>query len=522
MEAVYAGGMFLSESDLRSCEGNGTVLTYPGTTDVINGVVPLESLDPQAYKLYSSFGGLSDIAELQASVTLRGALARVPYDTTARDTAVYLHLVRRDSARSGSEAIIVESLGVQVGHRLAGPTFTPLAEALLKKDAGAYLTGDMGVSGPAKPLALLLTSWQCHGLRSTPDAFTRALRAVYVFEAYCNARAAYRNDAEARERDLYHVLGIDNVAMADTVNVGAPGTADPPYTPHEPCAPVCLERALLLPWMPSIDDYCRLGAHALQLKDMTKDELMGRGNIDASLPRTTMILAAAVEALACSKEEERVDKEKRVCRGPEPGDYYAAMAYVNKAHDAIYRAAYDKAIGAKRWAERNKALADAVRQMLECDDLDMFVALLTSSIVNRSAPGCAELEASLLDTNCEAQQRYHKVFVLATGRDPRPGHAVVWNLGNVNSAGWAAYVRLFEGAGLPDMLAALHAVRAVHGVHRYRASDKPNRCGHCNSRPSFSAYGFASLEEYRVSVTPAQWETYVAQHTKCCGFARAK
>ncbi len=492
VEAVYAGGMYLSEADLRYAAGSGgEPIMYPGTKDAVNGVVPLCALDPRAYARYHA-GAMRGVAELQASVTLRGALARVPYDVTARDAAVYVLLVRR-GAVTEAERFIAGALREQLAAQLlAAPAFAPLAAALGGPRPGAYLTGDMGVSGVTKPLALLLAT--AHAGTDAP-AFQRALRAVYTFEAYHGARAAYRNDEAARTRDLHAVLGIEAQELARAADVGAPFSADAPFAVRDVVDVGAFARAAQLPWMPAVDEYARMGLA----------EPLERG----------VVLAAALEALACSQEEERVDRVERTVRGPVDGP--GAAVYALKAYFSVFRAVYDRAIAAKRAAERAERLRAAIEAMASADTLDAFVPLLCAGVANRSAPGYAELEQRLVvEGRDSVPLAPAKLFVLITGRHPHGAHDVVWNLGNVAPGGWNAYERYYDG--LPVLWTQLCDIRAAHGVHQYRASDKPNRHRHCNSHPSFAAFNFASLDAYRASVTSAAWAEYAGKHARCCGF----
>jgi hypothetical protein len=54
----------------------------------------------------------------------------------------------------------------------------------------------------------------------------------------------------------------------------------------------------------------------------------------------TLCLGAAVEALSCAAEDDRVDKAARTAKGPLPGDAKAVAVYLEAAAHAVYRADY--------------------------------------------------------------------------------------------------------------------------------------------------------------------------------------
>lgn len=199
---VYVG-CFLSEHDLRTAVLQGATqgLKFPGAgrdDAVITGVVPLRCLDPASYDLYAR----TPLADLQASVSLRGVLARVPHDQLARDAAVLVALSRQiGPARPATEAerFVLAGLLGNVSRALgtyARESVAALAEALCTRDdARAFLTGDMGVSGLVKPAALLLASPACAPLRADPARRGRFLAALYGLAAYHAARREFRPDA---------------------------------------------------------------------------------------------------------------------------------------------------------------------------------------------------------------------------------------------------------------------------------------------------------------------------------------
>lgn len=87
---------------------------------------------------------------------------------------------------------------------------------------------------------------------------------------------------------------------------------------------------------------------------------------------------------------------------------------------------------------------------------------------------------------------------------------ICWNNGNFIRR-HTAFRRFRDSA---EFIAMMRDA-STNEVHRYR--DAPNRHGHSNDKPSYYAYGFQTIENYRDSVSADEWADYCSQHKGCCG-----
>jgi len=547
---VYADAMYLSECDLASmlavAADRQPVFPGRGANAHVTGVMPLRALDADAYDEYAC-GACRELAELHASLAMRGALARVPYDCLARDCAVLLALHEQvgDGARAPTtcEAWLLGVLTDQLRRAVSSYTsLEALGDTLAAAEYGTgdvrtALTGVNGVSATLKPYAVLLTSDACEPLRQRAAAGDVAARnavhtichALYGFECYLAARRHFKtadDGGAARRAQLHALLRYDAARVAKNTPVGEPFTEDPsPLLWDDPT--VCTDESLLPTWLPALS-----GRHDAVLR------ALGCSNNDEAhaLWRRVMRVSCAAEALQCTHETERFEDELRVAH---LADVWSAQAYLLYTMKRLVHEDVTRRLDEKRAAERRIRQQRIVAAMCKCQDYAVFVALLNDALANRDAPGYVELEAALLqrandwsptDTELDdgsatapALLLLRKLAVLVVARDLETGEPA-WCAGNVLRGNVSRFARAFERVEQSTLAGAsfwreyVRPLLREHGAtHVYRASGKPNRHGHCASKPSWYALGYASLDACRAQCGADEWCRYAALHEHCCG-----
>lgn len=524
-------GMYLSECDVHAAAATETdssaKVKFPGRgrdeSADITGVVPLRSLDPESYDKYNG-GKLAAVAELHASACMRGVLARLPSDRLARDCAVLLCLVRsRDWAHAPLECdtSVFHALSAQISRAFetfAAPAIADVAKGLCEQaDPRVVLTGDNDISGITKPLALLMCAPQCEAVRNDVGKLRACLAAVYGLAAYQAAKRCVA--VEDRNGIIHTLLGIN----PDLIHAGNPGEADVPLEEMD-VDPGFLASRVSLSWLPLTTDYARYAWACGNPSGNPFDSDPGVASIQQ--------LAAAVHALKCKHETDRVDKssETRVATGPCIHEGFGACAtYIVSVVEAEYTAVYNAKLNKKHEAEFAIKRAEVIQQCLATNDVaGVFLPLLCATFPNRMATDYEVLFAKLLSTTGESMTPgvVEKLSVLITGRLIDGDGEAVWANGNVVprqefivkvKPALEAVGNAFPSQAAP--LARLIELYEQHAgaSHVYRASGKPNRCGHSNIKPSFWAMGFQSLEAFRAAVPQETWEAYVRVHVKCCG-----
>lgn len=508
---VYFGTFYLAESDLRAATMRGTVLQYPGlgVDAPVTGVAPIHSLDPEAYNAYTR-GTVRRMADLQASLTIRGLLAPLPFDGLARDAATLLQACRQPDVPDEPRQRVVDALRDTVHHAMstyAQKSLAPLAADLVGPCPRVWLTGDRDVSSALKPLAVLL----CHPDARDADRATiqRAMRAIYGLAALRASRFV-----DDRPGQLAALIGIDSESMPPLAPLFQP---DVPFDDQQFTVDVdaCAARALALEWLPDHDALARPVVLCRSVDQPYTDDLdPGR-----------MRLWAAVESLSAGGESDVVDKDSRVLLWP---DYLELRSWIERlaaiATDSL-RLVDQRRRAAKGKAEEADRARRLVIALIDCPP-DRFVDLLNGAdpnlgaIPSHQSLGFSDLQEALLDGRpCRA--RKFKILTVVLARDKEMN--VVWADGNVlvaSAATFHRYQQVFEAAG--GDWGQLARIRQRVGLYRYRASGVPNRHGHSDALPSYRAYNYVSLEAFKEGVDPEVFADYVQKHINCCGLGQKK
>jgi hypothetical protein len=546
---VYCGS-YLAECDVVTAAGltaagaqtTRNVLTAPGhgPDAVITGVVPLRDLNPGAYDAYMrARGGLAD---LHASVTLRGNLATVPQDALALHAATAVCLLG-NKVLSTAQLEVLRSIVGQVRDAMGAPTlraiYTPLAEGLAGPHPAASLVGDGGTA-MLKGLAVVLACPEAAPVRASRQVLVRALAALYDLDVYWRVRGS--KDLVSPDKSVNH--GARAGALAFVLGVQLPGAsavdvdADaPPIEVDEAAVQATVDMDAVAARAKAPGFRTRKSAamgvlHRLPaaLKALTGEDCDGEAGAagDAPAPaflnRPWLHAAAVVHALQCPDEAARRDSSNAVSEFATPE---GCAAYVKSVVVHLAREAH--AARRKAWdtAQADRLLAIQVRELLAADTVTGFVQGLVANVPDRQRPGFAlVLQGVVAEAHAGARTfpdvplsvLAAKAFVLLTGR-----HAdgnVLWAQGNVASDP-AVHRRLRPVLQvLDDPMWNLAALKTL--PHTYR-SGAPNHSGHSNDLPSYFTMGYTTMEDMEAKVSPEEFAAYRAAHAPrgCCGFATA-
>ena len=514
---VYLG-LSLNESDLITAfnQGNGKDFLFPGAgpNAIINGVVPLRSCDEESYDIYTRV--THEISALHCSKSIRGILARIPWDCLARDSAVLYHLISKYGPTNTVPEVArvaINSLINQISRVFATngrESFSELSTLLAQDDPRPFLIGIYGVSGILKPLTIIIASPECTTIRDDPIILAQKLRYLYGLDAYNIARRVFRDGG--RFETLNELLGINLEESRRNSHVGNPFEPDGEYNGNIPIDFVNVsKRVNTLKWMPTPDDLA-----AFARKDFQPISISNAFNCDIELFQ----LGVAVQALNCPSEDALINK------GLLLDDEKSIHDYIENIVFGIYKDDYAKRLAQKRSEEAAIAMTKLLESLISTDDIDQFIKLLNTEedkksarIPNHSSPGFKELLSMLIDFSHDVPQRLMKLWIVLLGRN-HLGEPV-WNNGNVYNGDYTYFAFAFEKVEpSKEAWTALKRMKEKYGIYKYRDHKLSNRHGHGNDKPSFWAFGHKSLDEFQKCVSPEVYTKYVENHANCCGFAK--
>jgi hypothetical protein len=178
--------------------------------------------------------------------------------------------------------------------------------------------------------------------------------------------------------------------------------------------------------------------------------------------------------------------------------------------------------------ERTEITSVLVQSILQSHDHQEMVRLMREGltrgkaqaiIANASSLGFVELKDKLLDYNEKVPRRLDIIKVLLLGRDYKQNDEPVWNNGNVLfTPNLADFERIFVSFGYANEWEKIKEEYMKRNLHIYR--DGFNRHGHGNTKPSYWAYGFMTLQLYKDNTSAEIFKEYCEIHHDCCGVSQ--
>ncbi|CAF1524088.1 unnamed protein product, partial [Adineta steineri] len=135
------------------------------------------------------------------------------------------------------------------------------------------------------------------------------------------------------------------------------------------------------------------------------------------------------------------------------------------------------------------------------------------AIANSSSLGFIELKNKLLDLNENVPRRLDIIKIFLLGRDYKQNDEPVWNNGNVLfTPDLRQFENIFNTLGFDGEWAKIKEEYMKRNLHVYR--DGFNRHGHGNTKPSYWAYGYMTLQMYKDTISPEEFQEYSLTQTQ--------
>ncbi|CAF5204379.1 unnamed protein product, partial [Rotaria magnacalcarata] len=235
-----------------------------------------------------------------------------------------------------------------------------------------------------------------------------------------------------------------------------------------------------------------------------------------------------IQALLYTSKASRVDgdneKMKMIDLVDEKSAEKMLQDYVRKRYENQY--ATDLAI--KGRSERTELIAELVQSIITSRDHNEVIKFMRDGLIrgktqvviaNSSSLGFVELKDKLLDFNEKIPRRLDIIKVFLLGRDYKNNDEPVWNNGNVLFIpNLCDYERVFVSCGYQDEWNKIKEEYMKRNLHIYR--DGFNRHGHGNTKPSYWAFGYQTLQLYKDNVPAEVFKEYCEIHHDCCGVSQ--
>ena len=173
---------------------------------------------------------------------------------------------------------------------------------------------------------------------------------------------------------------------------------------------------------------------------------------------------------------------------------------IKKQFEIISKELNDKLISSKDLSEFNELMRKGITK-----------GYLTHKILNDSTKGYIDLKKSILDEKIDVPLRYEKLKAILSGKDEKGED--LWNNGNAIRTHRKDY-QVFIKKNNPNLWEELSKLNMDH---KYRA--KENRQGHSNTKKSYWAKGYDTLQAFYELSKKDEVDQYKKEHTTCCGLS---
>jgi hypothetical protein len=166
---------------------------------------------------------------------------------------------------------------------------------------------------------------------------------------------------------------------------------------------------------------------------------------------------------------------------------------------------------------------ELVNNMILSKDINEFNNLLkngitkgylTHKLANDSSKGYIELKKKLLDEKENIPLRYEIIKSILSGKSDQGED--LWNNGNALRVKRKDY-KIFIQKNKPEIW---DEISKLNIEHKYR--EKMNRQGHSNSKKSYWAIGFDTLQDFYENNKKDAVDNYKKVHNNCCGLGDPK
>ena len=171
---------------------------------------------------------------------------------------------------------------------------------------------------------------------------------------------------------------------------------------------------------------------------------------------------------------------------------------IKRQFEIISAELIDKIINAKEISEFNLLMRNGITK-----------GYLNFKISNDFSKGYNDLEKKILDDKLNIPLRYEKLRGILTGKDEQGQD--LWNNGNALRAHKKEY-QIFIQKNKPEFW---EEICKVNIEHKYR--EKLNRQGHSNSKKSYWALGYETLQDFFELSKEKDILEYKCLHNNCCG-----
>jgi hypothetical protein len=235
------------------------------------------------------------------------------------------------------------------------------------------------------------------------------------------------------------------------------------------------------------------------------------------------IIFNVVQSFVFKEKSDRDNEKEQVMKIIDSNNEIDVDTFLKSKAKSIYAAEYNLENQKQIKKQLEIISNELVNNIIESKDISEFNNLmkngitkgyLTHKISNDSSKGYIELKNKLIDEKVNIPLRYEKIKSILSGKNQQGEE--LWNNGNPLRIHIKEY-KIFIQKNKPEIWDEFSKINLEH---KYR--EKMNRQGHSNSKKSYWAIGFDTLQEFYEKTNKDDVTQYKKIHNNCCGLGDPK
>ena len=527
---------FVSVSDIITAEENNNKLKQVGNNDneLVNSIPFFD--DERIHTFMLKYA--PRLLDYTASIGMRRMIVDIPYTweyTLLGGVWKMVEELIKDKSEINVKIFMnfLNSYKNVVGNRFDFVLDLINEQKETDKNGLSIYIGNNGTTNMTKPLLTLLSDISSNG-----DIMKRILRALYQFEIFQYVRKEIKKQSNDKAEEyikttLYSLLDIDLEKHKTQLPKLFERNNNPVYYDNFNLNQEKLNEIYTgINWNDVVCVIPEIFSAAVQQNPLEAFK---------KLPSTTVIddkyitnvlgidydvnkfkLFCLVQAFIQREKGDRIDSAKKKMKIVDLGNYKKGLTMVREYVKKEYAHDYQKRQLEQIKEEQNQISQKLIAQILECDNKEDFLSLLSKGltigvitfvITDQASLGFNSLIKLLCDKSTKVPLRGYKLLCILTGKDDEDN--IVFNKGN-NIRDFNKQIKNAREL-VSEYEWEIISTRLMNVIqHKYRETF-PNRQGHSNNKVSYWALGFKTLEEMFSSISNLIKEKYKEEHYNCCG-----
>ena len=517
-------GCYISMADIATSEefSKGKQhLVVPGTKEEINNCIPIF----QDEKIYNCLKNAPKILELLAGIGMRRVLAEIPLTF---ESLILSGLWKMISVLKMKKSEINIKCFFDICNTMkyvCGKKYNNVIDIIKKQLNNKNNKNGLYINNYGLFQMLPVLYFCAKNNTFTKEQLQKIFRAILRFEVYkiirTKIRKAEKKDEFIKE-SLNKVLGIDFEKYGTKLPELFQKKIDPEFHDEYHMNKDTIKEYLksigwteLIPYsyiLFSNDDIRNVQEYKLQ---EVKEEFGISYDFDK------FIMFNIVQSFVFKEKIDRDNDDEKVMKILDSNDENEVDKFLKEKVKFIYASEYNKENQKQIKKQFDIISSELIDKITSTKDLSEFNKLmregitkgyLTHKISTDSTKGYIDLKKKILDDKIDIPLRYEKLKAILSGKDEKGQD--LWNNGNPIRTGRKDYLKFIQ-KNKPEMWEEFSKISLQH---KYR--EKMNRQGHSNSKKSYWAIGYETLQDFYELSKEKDIEAYKKLHNNCCGLGK--